>query len=629
VDAARAAARHLAAALAAMRAGLARRAGAVILYRTLGTVVMVPLIVLFGRWALARGGDAGLSDADIATYLLATPRGALTLLLFCALLIAVVGIEQAGLIGLGVVQATGGKARVRDAFAHAFTRAFPVLRFTALLTLRVAVIAAPFLAVIGAAYWLLLTAHDINYYLSAKPAEFWEFAAVAAVVLLLLGAFLARQCADWVLALPIIVFEGVLPYRAFGESARRMQGRKVTAAFALFAWGAIAFGFSALVSALVREGGRASAGAFDGSMPAMVAFLGLFGVVWLVASFASAILTAALFAEIVVRLYVEQGVPSGATLPRAYGGALELEGRRLRLSWPAVLGATVLLFAGSTVVMVLLLRSTVRPRPVLVFAHRGASVEAPENTLPAFSRAIDEHADFIELDVQESADGVVLVNHDEDLMKLARSPLKIWQTPAAQLQAVDMGSSHAPPFPGTHVPALADVLSLAKGRVKVDIELKDYGHDVALEERVTGLVEAAGMVNEIVTMSLNPKMVEKMKSIRPQWTSGLLAAKAVGSPAGLPGDFLAVQKGTATRSFIRRAHAAGKPVYVWTVDDPAQMVYYIGLGVDGIITDRPALAKDVVERYEAMTPVERLYAFAMIRMGGNPEVADNEDQGRP
>src|SRR5262249_57824245 len=167
-----------------------------------------------------------------------------------------------------------------------------------------------------------------------------------------------------------------------------------------------------------------------------------------------------------------------------------------------------------------LMKASWTDHEVRIFAHRGSSIEAPENSLAAFKKAGQEHADFVELDVQESSDGVVLVNHDVDLMKLARSPLKIWQTPAAELRKVDIGSSTGPQFADQRVPTLVEALDACRGVTEVDIELKDYGHDQMLEERVVAIVDSMQMQDKIVTMSLSPKMVAKMKQLRPQWTSG-------------------------------------------------------------------------------------------------------------
>jgi glycerophosphoryl diester phosphodiesterase len=299
------------------------------------------------------------------------------------------------------------------------------------------------------------------------------------------------------------------------------------------------------------------------------------------------------------------------------------------VSWAMLIGALALAIMLASELAYVLMKDTWTDRSVLVFAHRGASASRPENTLASFRRAAEEHADFVELDVQESSDGVVLVAHDRDLMKVARSPLQIWSSPAQQLREVDIGSYFSAEFKDERVPTLAEALEVCKGVCRMNIELKDYGKNQHLEERVVELVETTGMQNDIVTMSLNHRMVEKMKRLRPNWTAGLLAAKAIGEPSRLPFDFLAVESRMATRTFIRAAHAAHKPVYVWTVNDPQRMVRMIGLGADGLITDRPALAREVLARYARMTQAERLLLFAMTQFGVREEIPEPEDDLRP
>ena len=224
---------------------------------------------------------------------------------------------------------------------------------------------------------------------------------------------------------------------------------------------------------------------------------------------------------------------------------------------------------------------------------------------------------------------MVVVVHDNDLMKIGGSPLKIWEATAEQLRAVDIGSGFDPRFSGERVPTLAEALAACKGVSRVDIELKDYGHNERLEERVIELVEAAGMQNEIVTMSLSRDMVAKMKRLRPEWTSGLLTAKAVGDLTGVPGGLPGRRKSDGDAPLHPGAHRAGKPVYVWTVDDPAQMVRMIGLGVDGLITNRPGVAREVVDRYARMTEAERLLLFIITSFGAEADVTPPAGELRP
>lgn len=233
---------------------------------------------------------------------------------------------------------------------------------------------------------------------------------------------------------------------------------------------------------------------------------------------------------------------------------------------------------------------------VAVIAHRGSSVAAPENSLAAFRLAIEERADFVELDVQESADGVVVVAHDIDLMQVGGSPLTIWETSAADIRAVPIGRREDPTYAGERVPTLAEVLALCKDKVRVMIELKSYGHNQQLEERVAAVVEAAGMQADCVYQSFDHELVARMKQLRPEWRVGILLEEGLGDPSTIEPDFLAVETRMATARLVRRAHRAGREVYVWTVNDPASMLALTDRGVDGLITDVPALARRVLAR---------------------------------
>jgi glycerophosphoryl diester phosphodiesterase len=175
-----------------------------------------------------------------------------------------------------------------------------------------------------------------------------------------------------------------------------------------------------------------------------------------------------------------------------------------------------------------------------------------------------------------------------------------------ELQRIDVGSRFDPRFSAERVPRLRDVLRRARGRSKVTIELKSYGDAADLERRVIDVVEDLDTVNDVIFMSLDYRIVQNLRALRPSWTTGLLAATAVGDLTNLDADFLAVNTGLATRRFVKRAHDKGKQVYVWTVNDPVRMFQVLNLGVDGIITDAPDLARSVLARRANLSAIERL-----------------------
>ena len=143
-------------------------------------------------------------------------------------------------------------------------------------------------------------------------------------------------------------------------------------------------------------------------------------------------------------------------------------------------------------------------------------------------------------------------------------------------------------------------------KIGVNIELKYYGHDDQLEQRVVDIVEALDMASNVVVMSLKSDAVKKMKSLRPSWKVGLLMSVSAGDLQNIDADFVAVNASFADRRFVRSAHDAGKEVYVWTVNDAPTLSAMLSRGVDGLITDKPALARSVLELRAALSPAERV-----------------------
>jgi glycerophosphoryl diester phosphodiesterase len=500
-----------------------------------------------------------------------------------------------------------------------------VLRLTANMVVRLLAGLIPFLLVAGIAYLALLRDYDINYYLAVRPPAFWAAVAIAAALLVALAVLLVRTVARWALILPLVVFENVVPRRSFGESGRRTAGAGAMVVVLLASWMAFALLLLAVLAWVPEIIGRSVAPQLAGSLPLLLLFVSGLVVLWIALGLVAGIINGSLFALTVVRLYLRLGGPKDLQVPQP----AVLQRDPIRVSRAALIGAAAFALLAVIGLVLVMVATTRRNQPVVIIAHRGSSETAPENTLAAFRLAVEQRADFIEFDVQESADGEVIVVHDSDLMKVGGSPLKVWEATAAQLRAVDIGSRTAPQFSSERVPTLAETLAVSKGGSRVIVELKSYGHDERLEERVVEIVEAAGMVDDSIFMSLDHDMVRKIKQLRPSWRAGVLVAKAIGDLTSLGADFLAVESRVATRAFVRQAHRAGQDVYVWTVNDPAWMLRAMSNGVDGLITDKPDLARRVVQRRAQMTDAQRVVVALLIRLGARTEALAAEDALRP
>lgn len=609
--------------LAAYRAALPRLAPFTAIHfavRLIAAAIFVPLMGLLLSLAIATSDQSALTDQDIATFLL-TPAGAAGLLVLAGL-----GIVSAVLditLMTHAIRQGGGMMSVLLSGVALVTRRFSALfRFGALLTLRVLALSLPFVAAAGGLWLLVLSDYDINYYLTYHPPEFLITSAAIAVILLALAIVLLMRLTSWSIALHLVLFRRTAPSAAFRESAEMMHGARQGLVGRVIGWGILLWLLNtglALFVGLLSSGAYALFGDHLGLVATVsVVILGL----WLLAG---AVLSAWANGALSVLLFDAYTRRTGDVPPPAKDPANPYRAVALAA---LLLGVLAIIGGGLDSTLDRLDRVTA-VRTVEIIAHRGAAAARPENTMASVEKALDDRADWVEIDVQETADGEVVVAHDSDFMKLGGNPLKVWNATADDIAAIDIGSWFGPEYADQRTPTLRQVLELAKAQDgKVIIELKYYGHDVALEQKVADIVDDLDMGSSIAVMSLKLPGLRKMQALKPDWTSGVLAATAIGDLSGLKADFLAVNTGQVSVSLIDRAHDRGQKLYVWTVDDPPTMSRMISMGVDGLITNEPALARQVMVARNELTTAERLLLWLgdRFRLGrGVDLVAEERD----
>lgn len=581
-----------------------------------GLAILTPLFGILLQGALALSGTAAVADQDIARLLL-SPYGMIAAILLVSILLAITGLELGALQAIAQVSRYQRYIPAMAAARYALGHALPLLRMTIGLTLRVLVYLLPYLAVVGFVAWLQLTEHDINYYLAEHPPEFLVVVAAAVILGIPLLWVLGRRLLGWSLVLPLVIFGHVAPERAFAASESLVDGHRKLCLRALLTWFLLALVLTAvpwlfleLTIGLVLGGGSSQ-------LTTLALMLGLIGAAWTALNVIVAALNTAGFTFTIAELY--QRLSPELSDTKVIGELAAASGSGFKWNPTYVAITAVIIAVVSAGALLLMLRGVKLDDQVTVIAHRGAAGSAPENTLASIRQAIDDNTDWVEIDVQETRDGQVVVVHDSDFMKLAGDPIKVWEGDLARIQQIDIGSWFDPKFADQRVPTLERVLQeIKQGGSKLVIELKYYGHDQQLEQRVIDLVEAAGMSEKVVVMSLKLEGVQKLKTLRPEWTGGLLAATAVGDITKLDADFLAVNQNMANAAFIRRAHKAGKQVFVWTVNDALSLSHWMSMGVDGVITDEPALARDILIQRTELNSAERLLLSASLFFG-NPE----------
>nr|WP_280636463.1 glycerophosphodiester phosphodiesterase [Shimia sp. R10_1] len=572
-----------------------------LVFNLLLAAVFAPLMAGTVFLALKFSGKPALADFDIAYFLL-SPIGFLAGVLLAGMAMVLLTLNLSFMMAVALRDRVGKSHGLWDGIDLVMPRLPAVLGLAVQIAVRLLLIAAPFLALAGGAFWYWLSAYDINYYLSTRPPEFQTAVAVIGVTLAVMLAVLLWRSLAWVLSLPLVLFEEAPALAALQKSRRLMAGRRLEFVAHILVWAAVGAVVSVILLGVVGFGLQFGLDVLADNLRAAATFLIVAVVFW---SVLNLFLTSWTTGTLALTFLDATDWPEQVAQRKA------LAPRGLLIAVVAVAG----LFAGVGGVGVAGLAQVDETRPVEVIAHRGAAGARPENTMASILKAIEDQADWVEIDVQETVDGAVVVMHDSDFMKLAGNPLKIWDASLADLEEIDIGSWYDPAYAEERVPLLRDVLLAAKDKAGVIIELKYYGHDQMLETRVAAIVEETGMADQVQLMSLKYDAVQKMHALRPDWSVGLLASAALGKMWELDADFLAVNSATVSLNLVKSAQAAGKRVYVWTVNDALSMSGMLSLGVDGLITDEPALAREVLADRKTLSGIERMILGLAGRIG--------------
>jgi glycerophosphoryl diester phosphodiesterase len=236
----------------------------------------------------------------------------------------------------------------------------------------------------------------------------------------------------------------------------------------------------------------------------------------------------------------------------------------------------------------------------LVLAHRGASGQAPENTLASFRRAVELVADGVELDVQLSRDEQIVVFHDDLLSRTAGSTGRVSEKSWDELQQLDAGVWYNEAYRGEKIPALEQVLQLGSDDWRLNIELKQTKRPKELVRAVAARLGTLVNPLRCIFTSFDPELLHLMREMAPQASLGLIFAGAWPDESILRlWPVWSAEKSLLTRERIAQAHAGGFFVCAWTVNTIDEMQTQIELGVDAIITNYPERFHPVLSNFLA------------------------------
>ena len=237
----------------------------------------------------------------------------------------------------------------------------------------------------------------------------------------------------------------------------------------------------------------------------------------------------------------------------------------------------------------------------VIFAHRGASAHAPENTLAAFELALAQNADAIELDVKLSVDGHAMVIHDPTVDRTTEGHGRVKDLSFAELRSLDAGSFFSEKFHGEKIPTLEEVFEVVGNRALINVELTNYNTPRdQLVETVCRLVKKFGLQKRILFSSFFAVNLSKARGHLPDVPRGLLAldgllgawARSFGFAFGRY-QALHPYLEDVTPQQVQRVHRLDRRIHVWTVNAAQDMRRLFHWGVDAIFTDDPQLAVQV------------------------------------
>lgn len=243
------------------------------------------------------------------------------------------------------------------------------------------------------------------------------------------------------------------------------------------------------------------------------------------------------------------------------------------------------------------------PRPIIL-AHRGDLAHAPENTLPSFSQAIQKGADGVELDAKLTADGHVIVIHDTTVDRTTNGKGKVASFTLEQIRKLDAGEWFNKKFAGTQVPLLEEVFETVGKDKLINIELTNYSTAKdGLTQKVCELIKKHNNHKQIIFSSFFASNLKIAMRIFPEIPRGLLAMPGlVGlwarSFGFMFGEYQALHPhiSSVSKEQVKRVHRLKRRTHVWTANTPEEITRLKDWGVDGMFTDDPATAVQVLGR---------------------------------
>ena len=579
-------------------------------YKFVEAWLIVPMIAMGLAAVLTIAGHTAVSNWDAFAFLL-SPMGILYAAVISAATVVLMLFELASIMGLASFTDTDAHPTMRACLAAAFPRPWRVAFLGSVILVSLVLVSIPFVLLALLTYRFLLSQHDINYYVTERPPAFWIAASSGLLIFMGMSVVEIILLVRWSFALPVLIFENRSPFASLRISNERVRGASWRVGISLLGWlsgttlmgVALEAGFRHFASFVLENAGDSPIFKILVLFTVQAGLLAIWSFVTLTGS-----------GLITRRLYLNRNQELGLN----HHDTDDVLRRSQSFGWSLALVIVPLLLMTPAVLWTRLRQVMTDHPPVKITAHRGHSRAAPENTISAVRKAIESKADYAEVDVLLTSDGVAVLLHDSDLKRVAGDERKISDMSFDDLKQLDVGSWFGSEFVGERVPTLEEVMKLSKGRIKLNIELKVYGPDSRLIPEVARIIRELNFESECIVTTFDYDALLEAKRLNPRIRTGLIIAHALGDVSKLEVDLFSVRANWLSDQVLKQAHRRAKEVHVWTVNDPAEMLSFMKRGVDNIITDDPDILISVRNQWVSLSAPERLLLASRLLLGLNP-----------
>lgn len=565
------------------------------IYKGLTAFIFVPFITMVLNFFMHQRGMNTMTNKQILSFARSIP-GILAILILGILSLVLIFVEFAGLIVIAQEIYFGKKTSAKVAFFTAMKSIRGIMSIGFIPILVYVLFIIPFASGRMGLSSSLIPKIEIPDFIMDVVYKTPKWMNLYGIVFLITTIILVR----WIFSLHAVVLEGKDFLAALKRSSQLVKGSFLKILITLTLWNLFMLFIVSVLLTLLQIGIIFLDEALKGNVKVFVTIISFIAAIGVILVSLSTLFISPLNIILITQLYyrqvkikddVEPSPMVITTKPSKINWEMLFIRHKRKLIVVSVIG--IMIFTGLYYSYFNYVESN--NDLVTVTAHRGDAVHAPDNTMSSLLGAIANKADYSELDVQETKDGVVVLTHDTNLKNNTGVDKNIWELTFDEVEKLDVGSYFSPKFAGEKIPTLESVIKAANKKIKLNIEIKPNGHEKNLVESVVKLIEDNNFVDQCVVTSLDYDALQKVKKLNHKIKTGYTVFVGMGDVTALNVDFFSVEEAVATPEFIESVHNKNKMIHVWTINDSEKMKKFIDLNVDSIITDDPKEAATLLK----------------------------------